>query len=178
MKTLMTDLSSILCIALSLLSGPYAFAHDGQVNITGSIQSNTCIVDTGSQNMTVDMGNVSSKQFYRAGDTGAAQSFVIKLVKCGDAASGVSVTFNGQVDSRDSRLLALDSSESAASGMGIAILDLDRKIVPLNDQSKKYPLTPGAMSVDLNFFAEFMANGDKVKAGDANATATFVLNYA
>ncbi|MCU6306352.1 fimbrial protein [Enterobacter quasiroggenkampii] len=155
-----------------------AQAHDGQINITGTIQSNTCIVDTDSQNMTVDMGNVASRQFSQAGATSTPQPFMIKLVKCGDAASGVSVTFKGTVDSRDNQLLAIDSGSAAATGMGIAILDLNRQVVPLNASSAKYPLTPGMQSVDLNFFAEYRANGDTVKAGDANATASFVLNYA
>ena len=168
----------MIVATLSLAIQNTAIAHDGQINITGTIQSNTCIVDTDSENMTVDMGNVASKQFYQAGATAAAQSFVIKLVKCGDAASGVNVTFNGIVDSHDSRLLAIDGGSTAATGMGIAILDLNRQIVPLNTQSVKYPLTPGLQSVNLSFFAEYMANGDKVKAGDANATATFILNYA
>lgn len=169
---------NILAASIILSASAQVKASDGQINITGSINSNTCIVDSDSENMTVDMGNVASKQFYRAGATAAAQLFVIKLVKCGGTASGVSVTFNGTLDRRDSRLLAIDGGSAAATGMGIAILDLNRQIVPLNTKSVKYPLTPGLQSVNLSFFAEYMANGDKVKAGDANATATFVLNYA
>lgn len=178
MKKTFTTIGLTLLATLSLAWQNAAQAHDGQINITGTIQSNTCIVDTDSQNMTVDMRNVASKQFYQAGATAAAQSFVIKLVKCGDAATAVSVTFNGTVDGRDNRLLAIDKGSAAATGMGIAILDLNRQIVPLNTQSINYPLTPGAQSVNLSFFAEYMANGDTVKAGDANATATFLLNYA
>lgn len=155
-----------------------AVAYSGQVNITGTIQSNTCIVDTGSQNMTVDMGRVSSKQFYTPGSTSAEQAFTIKLIKCGDAANGVSVTFSGSFDSKDNRLLAIENSSSSAKGIGIMMLDNRHKAIPLNSASVKYPLTPGASSVNLNFFAEYMANGDVVSAGDANATATFVLNYA
>lgn len=176
----MREIAVSVCMPLLLimLGGTIVHASDGQINITGTIQSNTCIVDTSSENMTVQMGTIASKQFYRAGVTSPIQSLIIKLVKCGDMASGVSVKFNGKVDTHDNRLLAIDNSASAASGMGIAILDLNRKVIPLNSSSIEYALTPGALSVDLNFFAEYMANGDTVKAGDANATATFVLNYA
>ena len=146
-----------------------AAAHDGQVNITGTIQGNTCIVDTDSKNMTVDMGTVASKQFYEAGVTTAARPFTIKLVKCGDAASAVGVTFHGTLDGKDNRL---------ATGMGIALLDLNRQLIPLNTESIEYPLTPGAQTVTLDFYAQYMANGATVTSGRANATATFVLNYA
>lgn len=163
-----------ICIVISKI----ADAHDGQVNITGSIQSNTCIVDTDSKNMTVSMGSVSSKQFYEAGATSAAQKFTIKLIKCGDAATAVKVTFRGTSDGRDPRLLALDGGTGSASGMGIAILDLNRQPVALNTQSVNYAITPGALTVSLDFYAEYKANGAAVNAGDANATATFVLDYA
>ncbi|MGS2871651.1 fimbrial protein [Enterobacter huaxiensis] len=178
MKNKYTSIGFALFATLLLARQNAAQAHDGQINITGTIQSNTCIVDTDSQNMTVNMGNVASKQFNQTGATAAVQAFIIKLAKCGDAARSVSVTFSGTVDSHDDRLLGIDGGSTAATGMGIAILDLNRQLVPLNTQSVKYPLTPGAQSVNLNFFAEYMANGDTVMAGDANATATFVLNYA
>ena len=157
------------------VSATGAVAHDGQVNITGSIQGNTCVVDTDSKNMTVDMGTVASKQFYEAGVTTQAHAFTIKLVKCGDAASAVGVTFHGTLDGKDSRLLAI---EGGARGVGIALLDLNRQMVPLNTESIEYPLTPGAQAVNLDFFAQYMANGATVTSGQANATATFVLNYA
>lgn len=178
MKKKRTAIWLMIFAPLSLAIQNTALAYDGQINITGTIQSNTCIVDTNSQNMTVDMGNVASKQFYQAGATAVAQSFVIKLVKCGDAASGVSVTFSGSVDSYDNRLLAIESNSVSATGIGIAILDSTHQIIPLNNKSVKYPLTPGASIVNLSFFAEYMANGETVKSGDANATVTFMLNYA
>ena len=62
--------------------------------------------------------------------------------------------------------------------MGIAILDLNRQPVALNTQSVNYAITPGALTVSLDFYAEYKANGAAVNAGDANATATFVLDYA
>lgn len=167
-----------ILLSVFIIISKMADAHDGQVNITGSIQSNTCIVDTDSKNMTVSMGIVSSKQFYEAGATSAAQKFTIKLIKCGDAATAVKVTFRGTPDALDPRLLVLDGGTGTASGMGIAILDLNRKPVALNTQGVDFALTPGALMVSLDFFAEYMANGAAVKAGDANATATFVLDYA
>lgn len=152
-----------------------ASAHDGQVNITGTIQGNTCIVDTDSKSLIVDMGTVASKQFYAAGVTTEVHPFAIQLVKCGDAASAVEVTFQGTLDGKDNRLLAI---EGGASGVGIALLDLNRHLIPLNTKSIPYPLTPGAQAVSLDFFAQYMANGEAVTSGQANATATFVLNYA
>lgn len=168
----------ILSFIILLLVTNGTIASDGQINITGAIISNTCVVDTTSENMTVKMGSVASNQFYHTGAVSAVQPFTIKLVKCGDTASAVSVTFNGNVDVHDNNLLAIDRASASATGMGIAILDFNRQIVPLNTQSTKYNLSPGASSVDLNFYAEYMANGDTVKSGEANATATFVLNYA
>lgn len=55
----------------------------------------------GSENINVAMGAVSQRQFYRAGDGSAWQPFAIDLQNCGSTASGVTVSFSGAADSRN-----------------------------------------------------------------------------
>jgi type 1 fimbria pilin len=166
----------------SLLIGclwlPVSQAHDGTVNITGSITDNTCSVSAASKNMTVSMGNVSSKIFYRAGDGTAYRAFSISLEKCGGAASHVSVTFAGTTDSQDASLLTLTGGAGAATGMGVGIYDKDKNLIPLNTSSEGEDLVPNQASVTLSFYARYVANGATVASGIANATGTFKLTYA
>lgn len=153
-------------------------AHDGRVNITGVINDNTCTLSPDSQSFTVKLGNVSNRQFYRAGDGSAWQAFTLDLRNCGSTASGVTVSFSGQTDRFNADLLALDGGADSASGVGIAIYNADKTPIALGDMSELLALLPGESSVQLRFYARYVADGGVVSAGEANATATFILTYA
>lgn len=166
------------CLVSGLLWAPVSQAHDGTVNISGTIADNTCTVSQDSKNMTVSMGTVGSKSFARTGDGTAYQPFSISLEKCGGAASRVSVTFSGVADSANRDLLALDGGAGYATGMGVGIYDSEKNLIPLNQSGEETTLTASQASVTLNFFARYVASGTTVAAGMANASATFMLTYA
>ncbi|WP_333012614.1 fimbrial protein [Kluyvera sichuanensis] len=151
--------------------------YGGRVLITGNIQDNTCTVSTDSSNLSVSMGTVNSKQLRQSGDTSLPIEFDIDLQNCGEAASGVSVTFTGTADGSGSSLLALDSAGDSATGIGVAILDSDRTLIPINTASKTYPLDPSQADNILPFYAQYSVTGSSVTPGSANATATFSLTY-
>lgn len=167
-------LGSALLVSISL----NANAHDGTVNISGTITDNTCTVSPDSTDFTVTMGNVASKQFKQAGDGSRYEHFSINLEKCGDVASGVTATFNGAKDSQNTDLLAIPSVTGGASGMGIAIYNQDKSLIPLGKDSMQMALTPNQASVSIGFYARYIADGGEVTTGTANASATFILTYA
>ena len=88
---------TILLLSLSGLSCS-ALAHDGTVNITGTIQGNTCTVTTDTANQQVTLGDIAAKQFTAAGSASQPIAFTIGLENCGSAASAVSLTFTGGYD--------------------------------------------------------------------------------
>ncbi|WP_455428392.1 fimbrial protein [Dryocola sp. LX212] len=157
---------------------PVSWAHDGTVNVTGSITDNTCTVSPDSKALTVSMGTVSSKTFSRAGDGAAYQPFNIVLEKCGGAASSVSVSFTGTADSQNTSLLSLTGGEGYATGLAVGIYDRDKNFIPLNTAGEETGLTPNQPSVTLNFYARYVASGAAVTPGIANAAGTFMLIYA
>jgi minor fimbrial subunit len=168
-------LSSGLLFLLSCLPS-LAQAYDGTVNVTGNILNNTCAVSAGSQQQTVQMGSVASKQFYQVGSSSPPQRFTIELEKCGSAASAVAVKFYGTTDSKNADLLALTTG--GATGLAIALLDSKQQLIPMASASEQYPLTAGAATASLVFYAQYTATASSVSAGNANATATFTLTYA
>ncbi|SUG49608.1 fimbrial subunit [Salmonella enterica subsp. arizonae] len=74
-------------------------------------------------------------------------------------------------------LLALTAGESDASGIGIALYDLNKTLIPLGQKSDVTTLSPGQASAHLQFYARYLADGGVVATGDANASATFILAY-
>ncbi|MEX5431838.1 fimbrial protein [Klebsiella michiganensis] len=167
---------TILLLSLSCLSCS-ALAHDGTVNITGTIQGNTCTVTTDTANQQVTLGDIAAKQFTAAGSASQPIKFTIGLKNCGSAASAVSLTFTGEADTTNSDLLALTSQAGSAAGVGVAILDSQRTLVPLNSASRQYTLDPQQTSQNLTFYGEMVATSSPVTAGSVDATTTFSLTY-
>ncbi|WP_049291877.1 fimbrial protein [Franconibacter helveticus] len=176
MKRFITSACAALLPGLIIISA--AQAHDGTVYISGKIKDMTCAVSPDSKNFTVDLGSVASKQLNNVGDGSEYRPFVIKLENCGPVVDSLTVHFDGTPDSKNADLLAITSDTASAAGVGIAIYNQDKSIIPLGDESVKFPLTPDQASATLNFYARYIANGDAIVAGTANASATFILTYA
>lgn len=169
----------LLLAALSFglsLSGS-ARASSGEINITGNIVSNTCNISVDDREKTVDMGVVSSKQFLDGSTTAFPKGFTLTLVDCGPAASAMTVGFQGTEDSSRHDLLAIDTGGGSATGMGIALLDDNKNQIPINTRTTRYAIEPDAQKMVLQFYAQYTANGTAVKAGAANAMATFDFIY-
>jgi len=167
----------LLAVALSAGNIFAALALDGAMNITGTITDNTCVVSADSQNLTVELGNVSSKQFYQAGAATRYEPFTIHLERCDAAASRVSVTFIGSSNSANSQLLALTDEAQSAQGVGIGLYDSNKTPIAINNASGGTALESRQANVALPFFARYVADGNTVSAGAANATLTFTLTY-
>lgn len=166
----------ILLLSLFGISGPL-LAHNGTVDISGTIQENTCTVTTDTADQIVTLGDISSKQFYQVGDVSLPVQFSIGLENCGSAASGVSITFTGDVDTNNRDLLALTQGGGSATGIGVAVLDDHRTLVPINSASHEYTLDPQQATTMLTFYGEMMSTSNTVTAGTVDATATFSLTY-
>lgn len=166
-------------IALWLVGPEAAFAADNpnSITISGTIQNTSCTVSTGTADQTVFLGDIATKQFYQSGASSRPVQFIVDLQNCTGSMSGVTVTFNGQTDSVDPSLLALDSGDNAASGLGIAILDVNRTLIPLNNPSSNYAIDINDTDNQLVFYAQYRSTASTVKAGSATATATFDLTY-
>lgn len=154
-----------------------AQAHDGTVNVSGTIQDNTCIVAPSSQAQTVPLGDISAKQFATQGSGSQPVAFVIDLQKCGATATGVDFTFSGTADSDDKTLLAVDSGSDAAQGIGIELQNADHTRLPLNQASARYALDPMLTDNQFTFYARYIATANSVTSGTAKATATFTLTW-
>lgn len=156
----------------------YSCAHDGVVNISGTIQDNTCELAPDSQNKIIEMGVLSLKQFTQQGERTPEKSFSINLNHCGPAASEASVTFSGTPASSDNTLYSVDQSSDAATGIALGIYDSNGTLLPPGKASEGIPLQGGQESVEMKYTASYISQDKNVTAGVANVTLTFVVNYA
>lgn len=153
-----------------------ALAADGTIHFTGSVSDQTCVVESNSQNITVDLGKVSQSSLDGSkGKRVAPTQFTINVDSCPDTITGASIKFDGTPNSDDTTLLALDGDTGVATGVGIQISDKNGTVIPLHNASPNYTLASGANSFD--FVARYVASNDKVTIGTANATSEFTIVY-
>ncbi|EKT55849.1 fimbrial protein [Providencia sneebia] len=166
-------------LLMSMLFSSTAFAADSTITIKGNVKDNTCAVAPGSQSQVVDLLNNPVKQLYAVGEVTAVVPFQIDLTPCGESVIAVKVGFVGIADVNNNALLALESGNSNASGVGIQILDGSRTPLELNANSSSIVWTPlvAGRGNTLHFYARLMASKLPVVAGHVRATATFTLEF-
>ena len=154
-------------------------AADSTITITGNVQDNTCQVDVGSQDFTVDLQTYTTKQFTKQGSASAAVPFSVSFSACGSAASGVRIVFNGVSVANDNALLKNDATGNAATGIGVQILSADQGVVPVNQQLDELTWTPlkRGQPNNINFYARMVANTYPVTGGMVRAMATMTLEF-
>ncbi|MGE5990014.1 fimbrial protein [Klebsiella michiganensis] len=175
---MMKPILAILGLIVTAVITP-AQAENSQINISGTVIDNTCVVDTASQNMTVDLLTHATKQFFKLGSTSEMVPFSLVLVDCGSAATGVKVGFNGTTVATDPTLLINESASNAATGLGVQILNADREIITVNQDldSTDWTTIQGGTTNTLNFYARMVANVYPVTAGLIRASATMILEF-
>lgn len=158
-----------------LMMSSSAFAIQGETStviFNGEIVESTCALASGSKNQVVSLGSVSANAFSAVGDTSMAKEFTINLTDCNlDNATAASVTFSGDT-ATDNTL----NVTGGADGVGIQILQNGTPLV-LDGSTASVAQDLEEGSNTMNFAARYISLDSDVTAGQANATASFTLNY-
>lgn len=152
------------------------YAADGTIRFTGAITDATCTVATGSQALNVDLGKVAKSALNgSAGLSASPTRFTLGLTGCPETVKNASIKFDGNANSVNPKLLAVDSGTDAATGVGIQIAEENGTEIPLHTSSRNYALTTGTNQLD--FVARYVSTGTAVTTGTANGTSMFTINY-
>ena len=150
----------------------------GVVHFTGKITDVSCDVSQESTGQTVDLG-AWAKSYFKSQKETTLTPFSIKVQNCPESVKKVAVLFDGEKDARDQTLLKVTSGE--ASGVGIKLYEENRSTaIDIGKVSDKQTLETAGGSTgttELKFFADYRANGDEIKTGDAKADANFLMVY-
>lgn len=153
----------------------------GTVHFRGSLVDAACSVSTESADQTVDLGQHPLHIFKSVGDKSELRPFTIKLEDCDtEIASTAQVAFSGAADERSPTLLAVDASQgngAGATGVGIQILDEKSTVIPPDGSTFSAPHTLMNGENILNFKARYVSTIADPTAGQANADATFIMQY-
>lgn len=190
-------LRHILAVTVSGALASSAMAADGTINFTGEVSAVSCKLTggpgstvTGSQGaakVDVSLGKVSADSVPAGGKISASSTYINLLLDCGSTATGLSAVemrfdpLSGSgLDTHNNSLL---QTTGGAKGVGIGIYDHGNKLLNLaaNDSitstlttgTGATPSTTGTFSMR----AAYLANGEPIVPGVANAELPFTLTY-
>ncbi len=199
-----TNIKKMLVIAATTLVAGSAMAADGSINFTGSITAASCNVSGGSgtnvtgnkgnQIIDVGLGKVAIDSLGGGAGGNVVGGTAINLsLNCGASATDlktVSLRFDpvggSGVDAFNNHLLATTGPDGdKAKGVGIGVYNNEGKLINLSgNEMITGKLEKGGTddvpvyTANLAMRAAYVTNGDKeIKAGQANGTLPFTLNY-
>lgn len=149
----------------------------GDVEFQGAVVNAACAVDAGSEDLTVEMGQVRSNEFHGLGSWTDPQAFTITLKDCDTTVSQqVSVAFRGLTDGKRSGGTGGDRRCAERAGRRVRHFDNQGNQIIPNTQPMNFTAIQDNTTV-LNFVAKYRATSRTVVAGDANAQTRLTLTY-
>lgn len=149
----------------------------GNMRFQGTIVAESCRVEAGDRQMTVEMGRISSNRFHAPGEDSDPVPFALHLQDCNTNVSRhVGVAFMGVADGKNPAVLSVGEGPGIAEGVGVALFDAEERQIPLNVPAKAWTRIYAGPNT-LHFIAKYRATGHQVTGGLANAQAWFALTY-
>ncbi len=156
----------------ALMVAANAGAADVTVNITGSVLSVSCDVNTADASKDVDLGTIVAQQYEAAGKNSTSEDVAIGLTGCSNT-STVTASFSGTPDSTDSDLLAINNVNGAATNLAVQILDETSNPVALGET---LVTNVNGDTATVAFKLRYKSTGP-VTAGNADSTLNVDFAY-
>ena len=163
-------------LAAGMVAAMGANAADGSLSVSGQIIASACQVDAASISAPINMGTLVPAGFPTVGSISQKKDINVVLTACPLSQAGVMLTATGSADAVNNELLALNS-DSAATGLGIALYNMDGSLIPMNSPSAAAAIDPTTGGATIALQAAAMSTADTVSSGAFTATTNFTLSY-
>lgn len=162
--------------ALLLLLGLTACAHADEIELqmTGNIYANTCVVDSESKNLTVDLGQAASGEFKDVGDTGQWKEFSLKVSHCPASLMLANAFFYGQADGTHPTKFA---NSGSAKGLALELADRTDNILIAPQASFNVLINPSDHTAEFPLAARYYATSMPVTAGTFSSVVQVTFTY-
>lgn len=163
-------------LAAGMVAAMGANAADGTINVAGTIIDTGCQVDAAGIAAPVALGDLVPADFPTIGSISAKKDINIVLTGCPASQTGVALTALGAADATNNQLLALNG-DSAATGLGIALYNMDGSLIPMNSSSALAAINSETGSATIALQAAAMSTAEAITGGTFTATTNFSLTY-
>lgn len=162
----------IVFLALGLIA--QAHAEDIQIQMTGNIYANTCIIDSASRNLTVDLGQAASGDFKDVGDTGQWKDFSLSVSHCPPSLALATAYFYGQADSTHPTKFA---NIGSAKGLALELADRQDNILIAPQASFNAVINQNDHTATFPLAARYYATSMPVSAGTFSSVVQVTFTY-
>ncbi|CAM8127226.1 P pilus assembly protein%2C pilin FimA [Enterobacter cloacae] len=149
-------------------------ADDIQLQMTGNIFANTCVVDSASRNLTVDLGQAASSDFRDVGDTGAWKTFSLKVTHCPKSLAVANAAFYGQPDGAHPTKFA---NTGSAKGLALELADGQDHILIAPQASFNAVIDQNDHTATFPLAARYYATSMPVTAGTFSSVVQVTFTY-
>lgn len=176
-----------LVILTTTLLSPPLWAADGTMKFSGKVRENTCLLDAGSKNQTVEIpnGGLSTAHSMSLGT-----EFFIQLNNCPASSKQVRIRFEGTKASGSGlgydpdKMFAFSNTgqPGEAANVGFTISEdgsytsTDASVIPVNGLGKTYDLQTGSINQIPFFVRAYWTDSQKI-TGHAVGHVQFSLDY-
>lgn len=164
-------------IVLTIALGVSALAHADdniQIQMTGKIYANTCVVDSASKDLTVDLGQTAASNFKDVGDTGEWKEFELKVTHCPSTLTLSNAFFYGQADSAHPTKFA---NSGSAKGLALELADRQDKITIAPQASFNVLINQNNHTAVFPLAARYYATSMPVTAGTFSSVVQVTFTY-
>lgn len=172
----------LIAAGVALLFTSQTWAYDGTINVTGNIVDGSCDIDTDSQNINVELGNVQASSFGQKGDISNPVPFNITLKNCTSSVSEAQIMFIGISEPDSLGLLKLTQEAGVAKNVAIRIREpyfgdaTNLVTIPLNQMLDASDHVSAGDNT-LTYTLSYEATATPVTVGTGNAVMYFDLYY-
>nr|WP_051516373.1 fimbrial protein [Pantoea sp. IMH] len=155
----------------------HAMAVTDNLQFSGNLVADPCVLDPETENIELDFGTIIDKYLY-INKRVHSQPFTVRLLECNlTLGNTVSLTFSGTADNELTDMLAVTG---AASGIAIGLETTDGTALPFNQATPMMALTAGTTDLVFNGYVQgkpTAIQNRSIVRGAFNATANFTLTY-
>mgnify|MGYP000029021832 CR=1 FL=1 len=161
-----------LIMALTLLS--QAHAEDIQIEMRGNIYANTCIVDSASKDLTVNLGQAVSSDFKNVGDTGTWKAFSLSVSHCPQTLMLANAFFYGQADRIHPTKFA---NTGSAKGLALELGDPQDNILLAPQASFNVLIDQNTHTATFPLAARYYVTSMPISAGTFSSVVQVTFTY-
>lgn len=151
-----------------------ACADEIQIQMKGNIYANTCVVESASKNLTVDLGQAASGDFKDVGDTGEWKAFSLNVTHCPTTLTLANAFFYGQADSVHPTKFA---NTGSAKGLALEIADPQDNVLIAPQASFNVLINQNDHTATFPLAARYYATSMPVSAGTFSSVVQVTFTY-
>ena len=170
MRTFNLFITAVLCICTNV-----SFSKDIDIIFSGTVKQSSCVVDSASKNLQVQMGQVKVNRFSGPGSIVNQRQFTISLSNC-QSVDSIDVYLTGQPDINNSNYFALTNDSDMADGVALQISTIGGQLHSPRGNMLNTQINY-ASTKQLHYIASYVQTKNVIKTGKANSTADFTIVY-